>query len=95
VSHVHVAAAATQLTPHEGDAPRFHSGEWQSAFDSGLFTGLIESRFTHRHVGSPHDVILERCMSVSFIAALPVEARTRLANQLEQLIATHGEPAGA
>jgi SAM-dependent methyltransferase len=89
-----VAALSALLTPHEGDAPRFQSGQWRGAFASGLFTDLIETRFTHRHVGSPREVILERCLSVSFIAALPLEARTRFAGQLEHLVATHPELAG-
>ena len=37
------------------------------------FTSLSESRFAYEHVGVAERVIVERAMSVSFIAALPVK----------------------
>jgi SAM-dependent methyltransferase len=84
-----VAAITDIIRPHEGDAPRYHSGEWRRPFDGRLFSGLKETWFEYRHVGSPQQVILDRFLSVSFIAALPEEQKATVRRNLSELIAHH------
>jgi len=81
-----VAALTGIYSPYEGDAPRYHRGEWRALFPARGFGPLRESRFPHSHVGSPGQVILDRTMSISFIAALPDEERAMVADQVRQLI---------
>jgi SAM-dependent methyltransferase len=86
-----VAAITRIMAPYEADTPRFHSGQWRRLFPHELFSQLQERAVAHEHVGSAQAVILDRVLSVSFIAALPATERDRVAAQLESLIATHRE----
>jgi SAM-dependent methyltransferase len=84
------AAELTAITtPYEGDTPRFHNGEWRRAFPHPGFNDLVEHRFEHRHVGPPQQVIVDRFMSVSFIAALAPPESAAVRKRIEALIATH------
>ena len=73
-------------TPYEGDTPRFHSGDWRRVFPAAGFGPLDETRFEHRHVGSPDTVIVDRFLSVSFIAALPEASRAEVEVALRRLV---------
>ena len=84
-----VAALTAIVTPFEGDAPRFYKGDWRRPFPHPGFGGLVETRLPHEHVGPPEQVIVDRFMSVSFIAALPNAQRAQVREQIEELIATH------
>ena len=83
-------AELTRITaPYEGDAPRFHNGAWRQAFPHPAFGPLQESVFPHVHQGPPQQVVVDRFLSVSFIAALPADEQARVRAQIEDLIATH------
>ena len=84
-----VAQITRIITPHEGDAPRFHSGDWRKPFDGRCFSDLQKASFAHQHVGSAEEVILDRFLSVSFIAALAPPEKERVAQQLRDLVASH------
>lgn len=84
-----VAALTAIITPYEGDAPRFHKGDWRRAFPHPAFEPLAESHFEHAHEGPPGQVIVDRFMSVSFIGALPAHEQARVRERIEQLVATH------
>ncbi|MFF7709386.1 methyltransferase domain-containing protein [Pseudomonas sp. NPDC007930] len=85
-----VAALTAILSPHEGDAPRFHTGAWRQPFAAGpWFEEPTVARFEHVHEGAPEDVVLGRCLSVSFIAALPEAQKQAVTAQIRELIATH------
>jgi SAM-dependent methyltransferase len=84
-----VAQITAIITPYEGAAPRFHKGDWRKAFSGSHFTALVRSDYRHTHVGPPELVILDRVLSVSFIAALPEQEKARVARKLGELIATH------
>ncbi len=84
-----VAAITDIITPYEGDTPRFHSGRWREAFTGEYFSDPELSCFAYSHVGSPQEVIMDRFLSVSFIAALPDAEKTRVTEQLRSLLATH------
>ena len=89
-----VAALTGILTPYEAGTPRYHSGDWRLTFTGGLFTELEETCFPHRHVGTPQEVIVDRTLSVSFIASLPDPDRAEVERQLRALIATHPDLRG-
>ena len=59
--------------------------------------GLVlsaRSAFSNSHTGPPEKVIVDRILSVSFMAALPPEQREQVTSQLRQVIATYPELAG-
>jgi SAM-dependent methyltransferase len=86
-----VAAITAAITPHEGDAPRFHTGRWRLPFEEQ--TRAAQARFTpprctafpHSHVGSFDQVVIDRFMSVSFIAALGEAEKRKVEAQLRAL----------
>lgn len=84
-----VAELTGIITPFEGDAPRFYKGDWKKPFPHPGFSALVETRLSHEHVGPPQQVIVDRFMSVSFIAALPDAERAQVRGQIEALIARH------
>jgi len=84
-----VAAIAEILAPFEADTPRHRTGEWRRPFDGSLFSPLEETCFEYRHIGTPQHVILDRCLSVSFIAALPEREKSAVNRKLSELIADH------
>lgn len=84
-----VAAITDIITPYEGDTPRFHTGRWREAFTGEYFSAPEMTTFTYQHVGSPQEVIMDRFLSVSFIAALPPAAKATVTAQLQALVDTH------
>jgi len=89
-----MAALTKILDRHQGDAPRHESGRWREVFPAPGFTPLSERRFAYEHVGSPERVIVERALSVSFIAALPKDEQARVADAVRALIAATPSLAG-
>lgn len=89
-----VAAITDIITPYEGDTPRFHTGRWREAFTCEYFSAPEMTTFTYQHVGSPQEVIMDRFLSVSFIAALPPAAKATVTAQLQALIDTHPDLRG-
>ncbi|NWA70029.1 class I SAM-dependent methyltransferase [Pseudomonas reactans] len=84
-----VAAITDIITPYEGDTPRFHTGRWREAFTGEYFSEPEMTCFPYSHVGSPQEVIMDRFLSVSFIAALPEASKAMVTAQLQALINTH------
>ncbi|MGQ8776615.1 class I SAM-dependent methyltransferase [Serratia sp. NA_112.1] len=79
---------------HEGDAPRFYTGEWRKLFPSKGLEPLQEQVFMLGHQGAIEDVIYNRVRSTSFIAALPHEQQEQVIEQIRQLVAEEGELQG-
>ena len=85
-----VAEITRIITGHEGDAPRFYKGDWRKPFgDSRYFEPPVLTRFSYTHTGTAEEVIIDRFLSVSFIAALPADEKAKVAARLRELIATH------
>lgn len=82
-----VAALQAIMAPYEGGVPRFRDRAWSALFPADGFGALEERRFPHGHGGDPERVIVDRTLSVSFIAALAPDERDRLANRVRALIA--------
>lgn len=84
-----VAEITRIITPFEGDTPRFHTGQWRQPFNGEGFGQPELSCFNYSHSGSAETVIMNRFLSVSFIAALPPAEKASVTRQLRELIATH------
>lgn len=81
-----VAQLSKILLPYEGETPRFYHGDWRSVFPAEGFTGLQELTFEHTHEGTSETVVIDRMMSISFIASLPREKRDDVERQLRGLL---------
>ena len=86
-----VAALTRIMKPFEGSAPRYHSQRWRCVFPAPGFTPLRERRFAHTHTGPPEKVIIDRILSVSFMAALSPNQQAQVTAQLNDVIAAYPE----
>ncbi|HXR00101.1 MAG TPA: methyltransferase domain-containing protein [Pseudomonas sp.] len=84
-----VAEITRIITPYEGDTPRFYTGDWRLPFDGQYFAEPQLTCFNHVHTGNAETVIMNRFLSVSFIAALPAADKAVVTEQLRGLINTH------
>ncbi|WP_374357844.1 class I SAM-dependent methyltransferase [Chitinimonas sp.] len=89
-----VAEISRIIEPYEGDTPRHHRGDWQAVFPAPGLAELQLSQFAYQHLGPPEQVIVDRILSVSFIASLPATEQAVVAAQLRTLIAQHPALAG-
>lgn len=89
-----VSAITGIVEPSSDDAPRYHTRQWRRLFPAPGFSPLAERVFPHHHAGSPEQVIVDRTLSISFIAALPLARQEEIAAQLRALIANTPELAG-
>lgn len=83
-----VARLTAIMTPFEGDAPRYYKGDWKKVFPADGFGPLGLARLPYTHDGAPEQVIVDRVMSVSFIASLPQAQQDAVRAQLHEVIAT-------
>ena len=82
------------MAPYEAGIPRYHSGEWRRLFPAEGFGPLRERHFPKAHTGPAEQVIVDRILSVSFIAALPPAEQNDVAAEIRALIAATPELAG-
>jgi ubiquinone/menaquinone biosynthesis C-methylase UbiE len=76
------------LDRYEGDAPRYRTLKWMSAFQKGdRFTPLQTQDFPHTQQLTPH-ALLDRVASISFIAALPENERKGVLEEVQNLLET-------
>jgi SAM-dependent methyltransferase len=85
-----VAALSRIMREFEGDTPRFSSQRWRNVFPAHGFSPLRETQLFHRHVGPPEKVIIDRVLSVSFMAALTPSEQEGVRSRLRDVIA--GDP---
>lgn len=86
-----VAELSRLMAPYEAGTPRFHEGAWRRLFPDPRFSPFEETTFPHAHEGRFEAVVVNRLLSVSFIAALPEAERATFRARLEALAAR--EPA--
>ena len=82
------------MAPYEAGIPRYHSREWRRLFPAEGFGPLRERHFANAHTGQAEQVIVERILSVSFIAALPPAGQADVAGRIRALIAATPALAG-
>jgi ubiquinone/menaquinone biosynthesis C-methylase UbiE len=84
-----VAQLGEIIELHRGTAPRVLSGAWRAAFEeTDLFTPLAAKHFSHVHEVDAEGVV-DRLLSISFIAALTGEEREQVGEQVRRLLALH------
>jgi SAM-dependent methyltransferase len=88
------AAMTAIMAPYEGDSPRYRSGEWRKLFPAEGFGPLREKHFRNDQTGAPEQVIVDRVLSTSFIAALDRPQQHIVAARLRDLIARTPELGG-
>ena len=81
-----VAALSEIIRPYERNVPRHHTQEWRRRFPADGFSPLMERRFPNAHRGPPEQVIVDRVLSISVIAALPIEEQALVASRVRDLI---------
>lgn len=89
-----VAELTEILEFYSGDAPRYWTQGWRRVFETKVargFSPFQERRFPHVHVGPVRQVIVDRTLSVSFIAALPHRDQEQVTAQVHALIARTSE----
>lgn len=84
-----VAALSQIMRPYEEGTPRFYKGQWRSVFPAEGFTALKEVQFKHSHRGDFETVVVDRIMSVSFIASLPPSSREKVKGEIRRLLHSH------
>lgn len=86
-----VARISRILDRHGRDAPTHRIGAWRRTFaETRLFAPLGEHEFTHTQE-LDLDGLLERIASISYIAALPLQERYAVLNEIRDLAVTHPE----
>lgn len=76
------------------EAPRYQRGKWREAFErSDLFGPLHHRVAYHVHHVTP-ETFLDRVLSVSYVASASEEQRTRVVEEVRDLIATDPALAG-
>jgi len=89
-----VAQLGEIIEGHRGTAPRYVSGAWRAAFEkTDLFTPLAAEHFSHVHEVDAEGVV-DRLLSISFIAALSGEEREQVGEQVRRLLAEHPDTRG-
>lgn len=82
-----VKALADEIAPLEGDTPRYHSEQWKKVFEQQTLFKLIElNTFRLLHHGTVEQVVSNRLLSTSFIAAMPEIEQQRLKVKFEQIV---------
>ncbi len=89
-----VRALGDIVNAEAGDSPRYASGAWRTLFPTEGFGPLEEARFPHAHRGSPERVVIDRFLSVSYIAALPARKREAIADRLRAVVDATPDLAG-
>ncbi|WP_218665739.1 class I SAM-dependent methyltransferase [Acinetobacter sp. Colony158] len=82
-----VKALADILQPLEQDTPRYHSGDWKKVFEH-QFLFRLESVKVYSQVqkGTVEQVVSQRLLSTSFIAAMTEKQQLELKQQFEQVV---------
>jgi SAM-dependent methyltransferase len=90
-----VAALESILRPFEATAPHaYRRGTWRSVFPDARFSPLQMTEYQHSHVGTVQRVIIERVLSLSYVANLPPSERTGLLDRLQVFLATQPDTRG-
>ncbi len=81
-----VRALTDLIEPYRGDTPSHRSMRWLDAFDgTNRWDHPRRVAFPYRHVTTREGVV-DRVLSISFIAALPQEERDRVADGVRALL---------
>jgi SAM-dependent methyltransferase len=83
-----VARLTELMSPYRGETPSYRTGQWRRGLDEGdLFTSLERFEFRYEQEMTVERLI-ERVLSVSFMAALAESEQADVAERLRRLAAT-------
>lgn len=80
------------IEPLRGATPSTASGAWRAAFDDTRLFEPVGSEEFPFELELSEDQFVDRIASISFVAALDVEPRRELLEQVRQLASEHREP---
>jgi SAM-dependent methyltransferase len=81
-----LSAIRDLIEPYGEGTPRYAGGEWKKPFETPrLFTPLEFTAFDHPLECSFQSVV-DRMLSISFVAALPPETRETLAREMKRIL---------
>jgi SAM-dependent methyltransferase len=89
-----VARLTELMRPYRGDTPSYRTMRWREGLDRGdLFTPLHRLTFGYEQEMTV-DSLVDRVLSVSFMARLPEDEQARVAGRLRELAASDPALAG-
>ena len=89
-----VAELTNLMEPYRGDTPSYRTGNWRRGLDAtDQFTPLERMQFRYDQPMTV-DGLLDRVLSVSFMAALPADGRRTVEERVRRLAATDPALAG-
>lgn len=89
-----VAELTAIMEPHRAGTPTHRNAAWRGGFaQSDRFTPLVERSFPYEQHLTPA-LVVDRVMSVSFIAALSAAERETVADEVRAVLASHPETRG-
>jgi SAM-dependent methyltransferase len=81
-----MAAFTRVFESHRGDTPTHETGAWRGSFSrSALFAPLEKVSVRHEHRLDP-DGVVDRVLSISFIAMLPAEEQDKVAEEVRAIL---------
>ena len=82
-----VKALDDLIQPFEGDTPRFHNNQWKKVFkNQNLFMLKHHHIFAFSHHGTVEQVVSNRLLSTSFIAAMPKQQQAEMKQKFEKIL---------
>lgn len=89
-----VAELTAIMEPHRAGTPTHLNAAWREGFEqSDRFTPLVERSFPYEQHLTPA-LVVDRVMSVSFIAALSAAGRETVADEVRAVLASHPDTRG-
>lgn len=90
-THDWVAQLTRIMAPYKAGTPSYYQAEWRKFFPAKGFSGLQKQVFEHYHQGTFQNVVIDRAMSVSFIAALPESEQVKVRQQITEMAGHYPE----
>ena len=81
-----VARLIEIMAPYDSGTPDYESQEWLKPFPAAGFSELRKRAFANPQTGTPGKVIIDRVLSVSTIAKLPLVERDRVMARVQEVI---------
>ncbi len=81
-----VAALTDLIAPYQDDTPRYRDMVWRALFPTPGFTDLNETSIPYAHEGRVEQIVLDRFMSISFVAAQTPEIQRSIEAGIHDLI---------
>lgn len=82
-----VKEIADFILPFEGDTPRYHRGTWCEVFkNTSLFKFISVQTFPLYHTGTVENVVIQRLLSTSFIAAAEPTTKAYIRTEILNII---------